>query len=240
MRRWTRSIAALSLVLVGAPAGAATIPFTEEFASNVSGWENNANNPLAWVASGGPDGGSYASTSFDYFGFVAPFPGAGPITFRAQDEDNASGNAFVGNYVAESVLWASVWVRHDAPVALTFGLRVSTTSNFPGAFIDSASGTVAPNTWTQVIFNLDPNSGFCTAETFVPGATCTSANSLATVAHLQIGTDAPQFLIDNDLGGVTIDIDKVSISSTAVPEPGVLALAGTGLLGLGLLGRRRS
>ena len=90
------SIAAVALACAGT-ASAVTIGFTEEFASNVSGWEDNVSNPLAFVASGGPDGSSHASGSFDFTGFVAPFPGAGPIVFRAHDSDNASGDAFVGD-----------------------------------------------------------------------------------------------------------------------------------------------
>jgi hypothetical protein len=35
-----------------------TVPFTEEFASGVSGWENTNSNPLTAVGSGGADGSS--------------------------------------------------------------------------------------------------------------------------------------------------------------------------------------
>jgi len=237
MQCWS-VVAALSLALASGTAGAATIPFTEDFTSTVEGWEDNANDPLTWVASGGPDGSSYASGAFDFTDFVAPFPGAGPIVFRAQDEDNASGGAFIGDYVSEGVLSASAWVRHDAPVAMELILRVATASNFPGAAIASADGSVLPNTWTQVFFSLDPDSGFCTAETFTPGATCSSAASLENIGHFQLGYDAPQPLIDDGVT-VTFDVDQASLSADPVPEPTALALVASGLLGLGRLGRRR-
>ena len=40
---------------------------------------------------------SFASTEFSYLGFTNPF-GGGPVIFRAHDSDNASGDAFVGNW----------------------------------------------------------------------------------------------------------------------------------------------
>ena len=41
---------ALALALAAAPAGAVTVPFTEDFASNASGWLNAVSGPLTWNA----------------------------------------------------------------------------------------------------------------------------------------------------------------------------------------------
>ncbi len=233
---WKPIVAALFLTLVSGSAAAVTVPFTEEFSTDVAGWEDNENNPLAFNAAGGPDGSSYATSTFNFFGFVEPFPGAGPILYRAQDEDNASGGAFIGDWIAAGVTQVSVFVRHSASQALNFGMRVANTVNFPAAFIDSADGLVQPNVWTEVIFDTDPNNPLCTPESFGPGFTC--AGALVNVAHLQFGTDAPAGLdlIDAD---ILFDIDKVSLIAAA-PEPTTGLLALGGLAGLAFAGRRRS
>jgi hypothetical protein len=204
---WTTCAAALAAAAAGA-AGAVSLPFTEEFPTSVSGWEDNANFPLDYSPGGGPGGGSHASAVFDYTGFVAPFPGAGPIVMRAQDEDNASGGAFIGNWNTASVTEVRAFVRHDAPVPLSWILRIATSANFPGAAFDPPDTTVEPGVWTEIVFDVTADSPDCIPESFVPTYTC--ADALATVAHLQLGVDAPQELIDDGVV-VTFDVDRVRL-----------------------------
>ncbi|HEU4428000.1 MAG TPA: PEP-CTERM sorting domain-containing protein [Myxococcota bacterium] len=230
MRRMmiSASVFACALAICGSGAQAVTLPFSEEFATDVSGWENNANAPLTWVASGGPDGSSFAQASFNYFGFSNPF-GGGPVIFRASDSDNASGDAFVGDWLAAGVASVSAWVYQDTGVDLTYFLRVATAFNFPGAVIANPQ-TVQSGEWTLLTWAIDPTSALCTGET----VTC--AQALATVGNFQIGTSAPASLTSLDQA-FTFGVDGVSLS--AVPEPAALALLGAGAIGLIGMGRRR-
>jgi len=228
-RLGSSAVVAAALTLSAGAAAALTVPFTEDFTSTVVGWEDSINNPLTYVASGGPDGGSYASGTFNYFNFTNPF-GGGPVTFRGQDEDSASGLAFVGDWITGGVDSLSIWVRQNTSETLSYFLRVAGTANFPGAVINSTT-LVAPNTWTQVTFDIDPASPLCFGE----GVTC--AQALASVFHVQFGTTAPAALTALNQA-FTLDIDKVSISS--VPEPGVALLLAGGLAGLAWQGRRRT
>jgi hypothetical protein len=210
MQRWTTTLAALAIGWAGA-AGAVTVPFTENFAGGVAGWEDNANDDLDFVAAGGPDGSSYASGGIDFTGFVPPFPGAGPIVLRAHDEDGASGGAFVGSWNTAGVTQVRAFVRHDAPVPLSWVLRVATTANFPGAVFTPAGTTVAPDSWQEIVFDVDPASPDCTPETGNPSFTCEDA--LDVVAHFQLGVDAPEAVIEDEVF-VTVDVDRVRLLSS--------------------------
>lgn len=229
MKRMLSFALGAALVASASSASALTVPFTEDFASDVSGWINTANAPLTFQATGGPDGGSHASTTLNYFGFSNPF-GGGPVVFRAHDNQNASGDAFVGDWVTGGVVLVTAWVKQDTGVDLTFFLRVAGSFNFPGAVIGN-TGPVASGAWTQVSWLIDPNDPACQGE----GVTC--AQALASVGNLQIGTNAPASLVATNQA-FALAIDKVSISN--VPEPGTALLAAFGLLGLGAFSRRRS
>jgi hypothetical protein len=227
LMRWIQVCTAVGVLVGSGAAMAVTIPFTEDFTSDVSGWEDGNSDPLFFEASDGPDGGSYASADFNYFGYSSPF-GGGPVVFRANQSDAASGGAFVGDWLTSGVTLVSAWVRHDAPEDLNFFMRVASSFNFPGAVIANTQ-LVAPDQWTQVFWVVDPGSPFCIGET----VTCAAA--LSNVGNFQIGTDAPPSLIALDQA-FAIDVDKVSV----VPEPGVATLLASGLVMLSLTRRSRT
>jgi hypothetical protein len=226
MRRLQSTLAAALVALAAGSAQALTVPFTEDFTSTSAGWVNNGFAPLTFQASGGPDGGSHASTPFSYFGFVPPMPGQGPVIFRGHEAFDASGDAFVGDWLAGGVTQASAWVFQDTGVSLNYFLRIASPFNNNGAvFINTTP--VQSGVWTQLTWTIDPNSMLCIGEQ----TTC--AVSLANVGNLQIGTSAPSSLTSLNQS-FTLAIDKVSI----VPEPGTLLLAASGLVGLGVFRRR--
>lgn len=218
-----------SALLLAGVASAATVPFTEEFVADNAGWEDGESEAATFVASGGPDGSSYASVSFNYFGFESPF-GGGPVVVRAASSDGASGGALFGDWIADDVDEVSMWVRHDTGVDLQFFIRVATAFNFPGAVI-GGDHVVPSGVWTEIVFPVDPDDPACVGETI------TCAEALADVGNFQIGTDAPEVLTLTDMA-FAIDVDGVHLA--AVPEPGAVGmmLLGVGVLAAARIGRR--
>lgn len=219
-------VAVLVTALGGAgSASALTVPFTEDFAADASGWENASNDPLFWHDAGGPDGSSYVSTTNNYFGYSNPF-GAGPVLFRANGSDDASGGAFVGDWPAGGVQAVSAWVYQDTGVDLTFFLRVANAVNFPGAVLN-ADTAVPSGVWTQITIPIATTVPPCFEET----APCDQV--FAAVANFQLGTNAPAALTEIDQAFV-LAIDQVSL----VPEADAALGAGASLLGLAWVARR--
>lgn len=207
----------VALAFVTSAASAAVSPFTENFAADSANWyNNNSSAPVGWSSSGGPDGSSYATTSFNFGSFTpgVPIPGNTAVLFRAQDEFNSSGNALVGDWVAGGINELSFWVRHDAPEAVTFFARFATPANSPAW--SGIGPAVAPNVWTQVTLPL--SIATLTYEG-PPGAGQTQFNNVfGNLGHVQIGAFAQNLAGLNQ--DITFDLDQVSI----VPAPAALAM----------------
>jgi hypothetical protein len=201
---------------------AATVPFTEDFTTTASNWaDNSAMNLLNHVASGGPDGGSYASAS-------TALAGTSMVLFRAQDEFNSSGHALEGNWITDGVTEFSAFVRHNAPMALNYFARFSGPGNFPGSTAVKFA-PVLPGTWTQLKFIINPGN-----PEFVTFEGTSFATVFSNVGHVQLGVNVPAALSGNTTQ-YTFDIDKASILAQ-VPEPAGLTISVAA--GIGLLARR--
>lgn len=213
----------LSSVLVAAPAilpgpaGAATVPFTEDFTSDVANWANSSSTALVdYVASGGPAGDSYASTTL----VPAGSGDSSVVLFRGQDEFSSSGGAFEGNWIAEGVGEFSAYVRHNAPMPLTFFTRFASPANYPGA-VAVKFVPVLPSTWTQISFDIS-----ATNPELVSYEGTDFAAVFSNVGHVQIGVDVP-LALDEVTVSLTLDLDRPTI--LAVPEPAGAVLAVVGL-----------
>jgi len=188
---------------------AGVVPFTETFSNNSSNWYNSSgSSPVDWIASGGPDGSSFAATSLNFSGLNAGHPA---VLFRAQDEFNSSAGAFFGDWVSSSVTSFGAFVRHDADVPLSFFVRFASPNNFPGAnnvfFIP-----VAGHIWTDLAAEL-PNANLIFEGPF------TYEQVFSSIGHIQVGVSVPSSLAGTN-ASILFDLDNVRV----VPEPATLGL----------------
>jgi hypothetical protein len=172
--------------------------------------------PLTFHASGGPDGGSYVSTT------RGSINNPGTIQFRGNAANGASGGAFVGDWDGNVTL-LSADVIHDSPDPLTFFFRITST---PGsAFVGVVPVPVLPNVWTEISLAIDPLNPLLIAEGPVSFSTV-----FGNVLNLQVGVSVP---VAQEGVPFTYGLDKVAI----VPEPATAALLAGGLLAIAV--RRR-
>ncbi|MBX9792021.1 MAG: DNRLRE domain-containing protein, partial [Pirellulales bacterium] len=206
---WTL-MAGIALLAGAGAAQAATIPFTEEFSAASNGWVNFSSGAVVHSSTGGPNGAGDGFISATR-NFVSSVSNDATTFVRGHDSLNASGDAFVGNWIAESVTQFSYWVRHDAGIPLTFGTRLASPVNSPGA--NSIASEVPSGVWTRIEFEISAASPQFTS---FEGSNFNTVFS--SIGNLQL-TVRP-----GDLKGinqvVTFDVDKVSV----VPEPSSMTL----------------
>lgn len=216
---------ATALVAIAAVTGstsAATVPFTEDFASDTANWKDAAISDLAYNAAGGPDGSGFVTGSFS---FVGSADGDTPVILRGQDTFDASGDNFVGNWLTDGITEFSAFVRHDAPLPLNFFTRFASPFNFPGGVAVNFV-PVLPNTWTQVTFDISAlNPQFVSFE----GSDFNTIFS--NVGNVQLGVSVPAALAGSG-ATYSFDLDQPTIT----PEPATLGLIAAG--GLCALRRR--
>jgi hypothetical protein len=204
------------------------LPFTESFEVNSSGWVYGTSTAPIWATSGGAVGSAYISGSASVIG-----TGFGTIVFRANDANNASGDAFVGNWLSAGVTAFSAYVRHNADVALNFYARFDAGAGRAGS---SVNFLVSPNSWT--LLQLPIVNEITSFQSY--GAAGTGQPAFNTIFG---GIQNVQIALAADTANagktVTVDLDGVSM----VPEPtasGLLIAAGAALLASRRLRLRRS
>lgn len=221
MRNNCVAVAAFAAVVVSSSqAFAVQNPFTEDFDANASGWTDVVSQPASWFSIGGPDGGAFSSVVFNFVGSALD---EDKLFARGHDSLDASGDAFVGDWLGAGVSMFSFSIRHDAGVPLTFFTRIATSANFPGANAITES-TIPSGQWTTVMFPID-------LATWAPeGPPSVFGDVFGAVGNIQLGARTPSALAGVDQV-IRFDFDKITI----VPTPGVGAL----LLFAGVAGLRR-
>ena len=196
--------------------------FTEDFEGGANGWLAGSFDPPQEIASGALDGSAFIRNNTD-LNSAGPF---GLTVFRGQDGFDASGDAFVGDYIANGIDTVTFDFRHDAGQDLGIALRVATANNFP-AFVVELADPVASSAWTTLSFDLDFFNPLLTIE----GQPTPQAfeDIMRNVGNLQISSDRPDGL-DTPLP-VNFDVDNIAIT----PAPSSLAVLGL----FGVAGTRR-
>ena len=217
-----RTITAIALTAGIANAGVSS--FTETFESGTNGWLQGSFSAPTYNATGGLDGSAFITSTAD-LNSAGPF---GLTVFRGHDDFDASGDAFVGDYLAGGINRISFDFRHNAGQDLGIALRVATSNNFP-AFAVELDGPVASDEWVTLSFDLSFFNPLLTIE----GAPTPDAFNaiMQSVGNIQVSADRPDGLTTPLV--VDFDIDNVSIT----PAPGAMALLGLG--GLAATRRRR-
>jgi hypothetical protein len=192
------------------------VPFTENFASGASNWLNGSSAAPDWSATGGVDGGGYISAP----GAISS-GGFGTIVFRGNASADASGDAFVGDWLAGGVSTFSAFISHEAPVALNFYARLDAGAGRAGSSIDI---TVPPGAWFQLNIPIVESS----FQSFGAAGTGTAAfNSVFSgIQNVQIALSSTQ---DPSTAGQTYDVSLDRVAT--VPEPGIFALCAFTVLG---------
>lgn len=216
------AIAAIALTAGLANAGVTS--FTETFETGDNGWLQGSFSAPTYNASGAADGSAYITSTAD-LNSAGPF---GLTIFRGQDDFDASGDAFVGDYLAGGIDRISFDFRHNAGQDLGIALRVATSNNFP-AFAVELANPVASGEWVTLSFDLSFFNPLLTIE----GAPTPDAFNaiMQSVGNIQVSADRPDGL--STPLEVDFDLDNVSIT----PAPGSLALLGLG--GMAAARRRR-
>lgn len=213
------------IITIAATAGTATAgvtSFTETFESGANGWMQGSFTMPNHTPAGALDGSAYISSTAD-LNSAGPF---GLTVLRGQNDFNASGGAFAGDYLAGGINQISFDFRHNAGIDLGIALRVASPANFP-AFAIELPGLVASDEWVTLTFDLDFSNPLLTIE----GAPSLEFFNMimSDIGNLQVSADRPDGLDSPMVVG--FDFDNVSI----VPAPSALALLSVG----GLMSTRR-
>ena len=209
------------LVLIASwlPVHALIVPFTEDFSSGASNWLNGSSAAPTWSATGGVDGGGHISAP----GAISA-GGFGTIVFRGNASADASGDAFVGDWIGGGVSAFSAYVSHDAPVALNFYARLDAGAGRAGSSIDFS---VAPGAWFQL--NVPIVNSSTSFQSYGAGTFATVFNG---IQNVQIALSSTQ---DPSTAGQTynVSLDRVA----TVPEPKTISMLALATLSLGFLRR---
>lgn len=201
------------------------VVFTETFENGTASWATGAFTAPGYQPSGGVDGTGYIQSpelTFDA-NFSSGFGGpASALLFRAQDEFDSSGDAFVGDWIDSKYVGFSIVVRHNAPVPVEFSARFASPNNRNGA--STATGQlVPPNEWTEVLFDVSRGSDDIISFGAAGGEPDPYGTIFSNIGNIQISAFEP-FGLTTEQTMVPLQFDLDSASLIAVPEPAAVSL----------------
>jgi hypothetical protein len=211
-----------TVAAVASSAMAGVTTFTETFESGANGWLMGSFQAPNFNPAGALDGSAYISSTAD-LNSAGPF---GLSVFRGEDNFDASGDAFVGNYLAGGINQISFDFRHNADIALDVALRVAGSNNFPGFGVELPE-FIAGGEWITLTFDLDFFNPLLTIEG--PPTPESFNQVMEAVGNIQVSVARPDGLVTPFV--VDFDLDNVAIT----PAPSALALLTLG----GLISTRR-
>ncbi len=222
-------IFALTLVASSTALNAGVSFFTEDFEGGANGWLEGTFTAPTEFATGALDGSAYISTDAD-LNSAGMF---GLSVLRGEDAFDASGDAFVGNYLTSGITNISFDFRHHAGIDLNIALRVATSGNTPGFAVEQPS-LISSGQWVHLEYELSPLNPLWTPEGGGPGFDPFAffASVMESVGNIQVSVDRPDGLTDPFV--VDFDFDNIAIT----PAPSAIALLGLG--GLAVSRRRRA
>lgn len=198
------------------------VPFTEDFSVGNANWLTGTSTNAPWSATGGVDDGSYiqSTATMTTSGFGAPL-------FRGNAASDASGDAFVGNWLGGGVSLFTAFIKHDATQVLDIFARLDAGG---GAAASSVFFSIPADQWFQISIPIvDSPSSFQSYGAAGPAGFSTVFTNIQNVQFFA-ATSSPA-------GTYGFSLDKVSV----VPEPGIVGMLGLGaaLLACHLARRRK-
>lgn len=213
-------VASVALIASVLRVSALIVPFTEDFSAGNANWLTGSSTSAPWSATGGVDDGGFISSTatMTTSGFGAPL-------FRGNAASDASGDAFVGNWIGGGVSLFTAFIRHDAAQALDIFAR-----------LDAGAGAAA----STVFFNVPANQWFQMSVPLVNSPSSFQSYGAAGPAGFGVVFSNIQniqfFAATNSPAGTYgFSLDKVSV----VPEPRALGLLGLAAVVLLCVGARR-
>jgi hypothetical protein len=207
-----RSYLVLLVALFAATTRAAAliVPFTEDFSAGNANWLTGSSVGATWSATGGVDDGGYISSTA-----TMTTTGFGAALFRGNAANDASADAFVGNWLSGGVSLFTAFIKHDATQALDIFARFDAGA---GAAASSVFFNVPANQWFQMSIPIvNAPTSF---QSYGAAGPAGFSTVFANIQNVQIfaATNSPA-------GTYGFSLDKVS----SVPEPGILGMLGFGV-----------
>lgn len=179
--------------------------FVETFDTGASGWSGRLLPSLTWFSDGGPAGANDAYISVTNC-VVADKPANSFIVVLQGAKTNASGGAFVGNWITSGVRSIAMDVRHNFDDPVSFGLRFSF-NNHPAVAV-GLSEKVRPNEWTRLVAPISDGALGVRDYNFEGS---TYSNVYANINTVQLFMYGPEGYSERTNDVFKIDVDNVAI-----------------------------